>query len=270
VQLEIFREQPTASSGERSHGPTLVCVHGAWSSGAVFARNFLPHLARQGFDAVAPSLRGHGGSEGRKGLRWASVADYLDDIHTVVTDLPRPVVLAGLSMGGFLCQLYAEEHPALVAGLALLASVPPHGAAHADKTLRRANPRGYMKALLTLTSQKVMDSAEVVRRVCFSPSMPEEDARRFYEDQQPESARVSLEITWGRKPDPAKLTCPVLVLGGELDVMFPPSEAQKTAAAYGVEPVIFPGMGHVMPLEPDWQLAADALAEWARGLKSPG
>ena len=55
---------------------------------------------------------------------------------------------------------------------------------------------------------------------------------------------------------------PVLVLGAEGDRICTPDEVQATARHHGVEPVIVPGLAHMMMLERQWERAARALAAW--------
>ena len=45
-------------------------------------------FANRGYRAVAPNLRGHGGSPIAKPLNRCSIADYVDDVCSVVEDLP--------------------------------------------------------------------------------------------------------------------------------------------------------------------------------------
>ena len=49
------------------------------------------------------------------------------------------------------------------------------------------------------------------------------------------------------------MRAPVLVIGAEMDGIISVAEVQRTARAYGVEPLIVPGMGHTMMLEEGWQ-----------------
>jgi len=56
------------------------------------------------------------------------------------------------------------------------------------------------------------------------------------------------------------------VLGAECDILVPPSQADQAARYYGTEAEIFPGMGHVMMLDADWQKVADRIIEWTRAL----
>jgi alpha-beta hydrolase superfamily lysophospholipase len=52
------------------------------------------------------------------------------------------------------------------------------------------------------------------------------------------------------------------VLGAHDDRICTPADARATASHHGVEATILPGMAHMLMLEPEWEKAAEALAEW--------
>jgi pimeloyl-ACP methyl ester carboxylesterase len=60
----------------------------------------------------------------------------------------------------------------------------------------------------------------------------------------------------------------MLVLGALEDGAVTNAEVRATARAYRTEPVIFPGMGHNLMLEPGWPAVAQRIDDWlvARGL----
>ena len=63
---------------------------------------------------------------------------------------------------------------------------------------------------------------------------------------------------------PQRVRAPVLVAGAEMDGIISVPKVQRTARAYGVEPLIFPGMGHNMMLEEGWPDVADRVDAWVR------
>ncbi len=69
---------------------------------------------------------------------------------------------------------------------------------------------------------------------------------------------------------PLAISCPVLVLGGELDHTVPADGVVEMGRAYGAETHIFPGAGHNLMLEPCWRDEADHIDRWARDHVGPG
>jgi pimeloyl-ACP methyl ester carboxylesterase len=64
-----------------------------------------------------------------------------------------------------------------------------------------------------------------------------------------------------------RITTPLLVLGEE-DATYPPSDVRKTTRAYGTQAALIPEIGHSMTVEPGWETVAGHIASWLteRGL----
>ena len=89
------------------------------------------------------------------------------------------------------------------------------------------------------------------------------DLQRYLMLSQMESQRAIWDMTMFNLIKPEKLhPGPMLVMGAELDHIIPANQVRSTAEVYGVEPVIFPGMGHGMMLERDWEHVASVLNDW--------
>ena len=106
---------------------TVVLVHGAWHGAWCWDEHFLDFFAAKGHRSLAVSLRGHGRSPATSGIRFCSIADFVDDVASVADGPPTQPVVIGHSMGGFVVQKYLESHGAPAA--ALLASALPSGIA---------------------------------------------------------------------------------------------------------------------------------------------
>jgi pimeloyl-ACP methyl ester carboxylesterase len=86
---------------------------------------------------------------------------------------------------------------------------------------------------------------------------------------QPDSTRailfdmVALELV-----KTARITTPLLVLGGERDAIYRGSDVHATAKTYGTRAAFIPDMGHEMMLEPGWATVAGHILSWLeeRGL----
>ena len=148
----------------------------------------------------------------------------------------------------------------------LLAPVPPGGAWPATLRTFRRLPVPFLAVNLTLRLYPLVATPERARLLLFSDALPEAELHAYHARLQDESYRAYLDILGLDLPDPARVTQPVLVLGGGRDAIFAPREVTATARAYRTEPVLFPGMAHDMMLEPGWEAVAARVLSW---LESP-
>ena len=259
AELEVLTQAPDAQSGEETRPTPLLFLHGAYAGAWCWAEHFLPYFAGHGYASHALSLSGHGGSRGRKELDRLGIADYVADLAEVVSALPVPPVLIGHSMGGFVVQKYLEQHQAPAA--VLMCAVPPQGLMSASFGLMFRKP-GLLRELNTLMGGGRV-SVETLRQALFAQPLPAEDLQRYLRLSQPESHRAIWDMAMPSLPSPAKVKdTPLLVLGAELDHLIPPSLVEMTARSYSTEAEIFPGMGHGLMLERDWQIVAGRILSW--------
>ncbi len=109
-------------------GVPVFFVHGNVSSSRFFEETLaaLPDRYR----AVAPDLRGFGGSETMPVDAARGLGDFADDLRALVEALglaAEKVHLVGWSMGGTVALRYAMDHPDGVASLALINPMSPYG-----------------------------------------------------------------------------------------------------------------------------------------------
>jgi non-heme chloroperoxidase len=245
----------------KAQATPLLFVHGAFTAAWCWQDHFLPFFSAAGYPAYALSLSGHGASPGRERLDMFSIDDYVNDVATVAAALPAPPVLIGHSMGGFVVQKYLESHVAPAAVLSC--SVPPQGLLAAALNMMFSKPY-LMQDLNGIMSggQVVM---ETLRDALFAQPMPMQDLQRFYQMAQPESHRAIWDMSMFVSMDAAKVKrTPLLVQGAELDHLIAADLVEKTARYYGVDAHIFPGMGHGLMLERDWQKPAQQILGWLR------
>ena len=258
MTLEVLSREARGSI----HDCPLLFVHGAYTGAWCWDEYFLPWFARQGYDAHAVSLRGHGGSPAVGLLDLASIDDYVDDVVQAARMLAEPPVLVGHSMGAIVVQRAARQVRA--SAMALLAPVPPQGLASSVFTLAARDPPLFL-GLNTMQLGSAGD-AQALRRVrdyLFSQSVTEADARRHLARMQRESSRALADLAWPQHfwitPSRGLST---LVIGAGRDAFFPPDMVLEAAHFHGVEPVIFDELAHVMMLEPGWRGVAEALRDW--------
>lgn len=241
----------------------LLFVHGSFTDARCWDYNFLPFFARQGYEAHALSLRGHGLSEGHEHLHGWRLADYVADLVTAVASFPNPPVLIGHSMGGMVVQKYLERH-ACVAGVALMASVPPQGLLSANLHMAMHHPFLFQQMTLFALFGSSYGSLDMMQRMLFSSEVPRAKLEGYLDLAQAESQRVALDMLWfdPLRLNPDEVRVPILVLGAADDVFISESMVRDTARFYRTQARIFPGMAHAMMLEMNWREAADQVLNW--------
>jgi len=255
LNLEVISKLPR----EKTHPTPLLFVHGAWH-GAWCWENFLPYFAEHGYEAHALSLRGHGNSEGRDGIRWYSIHEYVADVEQVVRKMSAHPALIGHSMGGYIVQKYLESHthPAGV----LLASMPTSGIFGMLLRMLKRHPASTLKTLLLMNPWHIVSTAALAKDYFFSDGFPNDKFLEYYRHIQAESVRMAVETTFFVFPRPKRIKTPLLVLGAANDRVFSVSEEQKTARAYKTQAILYPDMAHNMMLERDWRAVADKILNW--------
>ena len=262
--LEVLVRQPAAAAP--TDRPPVVLVHGAWHAAWCWEA-WADRLATAGYEVHAPDLSGHGGSPGREGLNRLRLRDYAEDVASVVAGLDAPPVLVGHSMGGAVAQHVAGDGgaPAL-AGLALLASVPPRGVIAATVKLVRDHPREFLAANATLDLGRLVATPALARDLFFSDDAPTEDVRRHQARMQAESYLAFLDMLALDRPGGRPGALPVLVVGAADDAIFSIDEARATGAAWGVPATIVEDLAHDVMLDTGEERAFDVLLQWLDGL----
>jgi pimeloyl-ACP methyl ester carboxylesterase len=242
-----------------AHPVPLLFIHGAAHGAWCWDEHFLDFFAASGSRALAINLRGDDDSPMSRSVAPCSLADCVDRVASVADSLPARPVVIGHSGGGFVVQHYLEHYDA-PAGV-LMASTPPQGIIR--PTLRRmtSHPWLTLKATVTGNQLVVVNTPERAREVFFSAGTPQPDVVRCIQRLRPESRKLLSDMMF-RRPTPALISTPLLVLGAECDGSIKPYEVQATAAAYQTEAEFFPDMGHNMMLEPGWQAVAERIDGW--------
>jgi pimeloyl-ACP methyl ester carboxylesterase len=258
--LEVLEVAPSGAAS----GLTLLFVHGGYHAAWCWEL-FLPYFAERGHRAVAPSLRGHGGSPGLDRLNSLGLADFETDVRSVLSGLPEPVVLVGHSMGGAIVQRMLAARPPGVVGAALLCSPPPSGIGTMAGLRWLRDGFGPMWRLFQLHQGRLPEDPEVRERLLpfhtfFHGRLTAERRRDYATRVQRESHRAGKQSARRFVKVPETVPVPVLVLGAEQDWFFPPQVQQALAAAYRTEAVLVPDSGHVVMLDQGWRVAADRIA----------
>jgi pimeloyl-ACP methyl ester carboxylesterase len=246
--------------------PPLLFVHGAWHASWCWEAHFTEYFADLGYEVHTVELRGHHRNAGPSRLAWHSVADYVADVRQAAEAIGRPPVIIAHSMGGFVLQKYLESYDC--AGAVLVASVPPRGVLGVVLGLAKSRPRDLFRSLTTFDLYPIVAGPAHTRAMFYSAAVPEADIAEYSAALGNESYRAFLDMMLFSLPRKKRIRgrAPMLVLGGELDRVFPPVDVRATAAAYGVEPVLFAGMAHNLMLDVGWQDVAATVVDWVSAL----
>ena len=236
---------------EGTGAPAVVFVHGFPFQASLWEPQ-IPVVVAAGHRVVAVDLPGFGASAVPGDRSWYSIDGYADLVAALVSDLTLgPVVLAGLSMGGYVALAVARRHHEVLAGLVL-----------ADT---RADPDSPEGRQARAEQQEILDRAGSVEplvegllnRVLAEGSLARADAAARLEPMMRSTAPAgwggALEAMKNRIDQTAVLgsiTVPTLVVVGEGDVIAPVPVAEAMAKAIpGARLEVVPQSGHVTNLE---------------------
>lgn len=241
------------------HPAPLLFVHGAWHAAWCWDEHFLDFFVDNGFRAVAVSLRGHGASTLSQPLNSCSIADYVDDVRTVVETLGAEPVLIGHSMGCFVIEKYLEKHDAPAA--ILLAPFTPQGIRRIAIRMFRRHPWIFMRATIFGNSVDLVNTPALCRESLFCVHTPEHIVESCAARVGPESRRVGPD-QMTRPAEAGLVTAPLLVLGAEDDASRVDGDVFAAARAHATNAEFFPDMGHNMMVEPGWRAVAERIDGW--------
>jgi 3-oxoadipate enol-lactonase len=122
-------------------GDPILFVHGFLLSGELW-RPLVPALSKR-FRLVIPDLRGHGRSEASARVTMARFADDLAMLLDAIGE-DRPVVLVGMSMGGYICFEFHRRQSQRVRAV-VLANTRAQGDDPENVDLRREMARRVMR-----------------------------------------------------------------------------------------------------------------------------
>ncbi len=261
MKLELVRETPKGKSRDIS----LLFIHGMWHGAWCWQEYFLPFFAQNGYDVFALSLRGHAGSEGHEGLRWHSIADYVRDVEWAISQIDRPTIIIGHSMGGYITQKYLETHDAPAA--VLLTSVPTVTLWPATFRVLSKHPLAVIKAIGTLKMYSVVETPAMAQFALFAKDMPSDTVKKYQAMMQNESFRAYVDMLGINLIRAERVKTHLLIIGAENDAVIGKSDVRATAKAHHTEAVIIPNIAHDIMLEANWKSVADKVLEWieARG-----
>lgn len=250
IRVERFTTAPK----DAAQRPPLICVHGGCHASWSWQEHAAVYAAA-GYEVHALNWRGRGGSAAINDDSFVkmSIADVVDDIDKVARCFDTPPVLIAHSMGGLAAQLYASAHE--VGALVLLTPVVPSNVGATPHEL----PIGDMDAPWG------PPPPDVARQMFFQ-GLDDMQAAHFYALLVPESPLRVYEATrWSLAVDATKLTAPILIVSGALDILTPPETGAALAALYGATYQLEPAHGHNVLLGEGARRIAEDVIAWVVG-----
>jgi pimeloyl-ACP methyl ester carboxylesterase len=244
--------------GRRTHyldegegDPVLCFIHG-FPFGSAMWRPQLDHLVARGHRCLAPDLFGFGASDVPAETTDYSIPGYADQVAGLLDAVdPGPVVLAGLSMGGYIALDLVHRRPELVRALVL---ADTRAEADTDEARQR---RADQQVFLSGGGER-SSLAEGMLDAIIGKQGPEREralrtVRAFMLATPVEGWIGALEAMRTRAdatPWLGDIAVPTLVLVGQDDALTPVDAATTLAEGIpGAEFVVLPDVGHVSNLE---------------------
>ncbi len=246
---DINTPEATLSVEDIGQGPPILFVHGFPLDHTMW-RQQLAELSRD-FRCIAPDLRGFGQSSVTAGT--VTMGQFADDLAALLEALgiTEPIVLCGLSMGGYIAWEFVRRHADRLRTLILCdtRAVPDtsEGAAGRLKLAEdvvRLGPELVANAMLP----RLFAPKTTSRRPVWV-----DELRQTMLATNPEgiaAASRGMAQRCDARPLLPSIRIPSLVLVGEHDVISPPAEMRDIASAIPhSEFQIIPDAGHMAPLE---------------------
>lgn len=231
----------------------VLLIHGFPLSNMLWDMQFedLSDMAR----LIAPDLRGHGMTEPTEPPY--SVVLFAEDCAALLDQLGMtgPVVVAGLSMGGYVAFEFCRRFPERVAGL-ILAATRAGADSPETKTARDQAAGAAIAEGVEVIAEGMLPKLLAKETYEAQPELVDFVREMMLETSQDGvvGALAAMRDRPDSTPDLAALDVPTLILHGAGDQLIPVSEAEAMAAAMPrAKLVIVPDAGHLPNLEqPDF------------------
>lgn len=249
ARLHYLDTGPGPPGPDHGAPPALVLLHAFPLHSGMWARQIeaLSGARR----VIAPDLLGFGGSDAPDSLFRYSMLGYADQVAGLLDrlDLDR-VVLAGLSMGGYVSFAFHRQYADRLAGL-ILADTRA-GADTSEVFERRTDQQDQVARLGTTALIEVLLAGLVSDHTRAHRLELVEQIRRLMAN--PAAGYIGALEAMKHRPDAtgelAAITVPTLVIAGEDDAQSPPDVARAMQAAIpGAELVVLPRAAHLSNME---------------------
>ena len=255
----------TMEYDEAGKGVPLIFIHGYPLNRSMWEPQLeaLSDIAR----VIAPDLRSHGGSEIVTGMNTMDI--MAKDIKELIEilDIKEQVILAGLSMGGYISFAFYRSYPELVKGMILAATRAT--ADHIDTKVKReesaaiAQERGT-EPIIEMQLPKMLAPVTLEKK----PELVER-AKNSMSNISVQAVVGDLRGMLNRQdsaPILKNIECPVLILHGADDQLIPMEEFDLMQNEIrNARSKIIPEAGHLLNLEQP-ELFNEAVREFISSL----
>lgn len=260
---------------------TILLIHGLWVTPRSW-ENFKRRYEARGYRVLAPAWPGVAGKPAAlrrdaSSLNNVGIAEVVAHYENIIRSLSEPPIIIGHSFGGLITQLLLDR--GLGAAGVAIDSVPPKGiyvlpfSTYEALTPALANPFNANRTYLHPFARW--------HRV-FANTLPEPEARAAYAEQViPASGRAIFQAALSNVTPGSPATvnfanpnrAPLLVIGGEKDVIMPATLSRKIHRRHSASPSLtaykeFPGRSHYLIAEKGWEEVADHALAWAENVIS--
>jgi pimeloyl-ACP methyl ester carboxylesterase len=231
-------------------GPVVALIHGFPLDRTMWE----PQLEEVGslYRVIAPDLRGCGESAVPDGVYTVDLLadDVIDTLDAL--EITEPIVVGGLSMGGYVAMSLALRYPARFRGLMLMntrsAADPPSTALVREELAQIVEQTGKPDAVVDSMLPKLFSPATYTKR----PEIigPVKDQMMRSNPRGLANILRGLAIRPDRTAELGRIGVPTLVLAGVDDQMIPVEESKRLAEGIpGARLVMIPDGGHLATLE---------------------
>ena len=258
-----------------SNSKTIVLIHGLWVTPRSWEKFQRLYEAR-GYKVLVPAWPGiRGDVEGMQrdpsSFNNIGIAEVVAHYTKIIQALPEKPIIIGHSYGGLITQLLVDRGLA-AAGVAI-DSVPPKGILVLPVSTYRSlipalNPfhfRGTFRFTLKQfwnVFANTLTAAEV--REAYDGQAIAAPGKAIFQAALSNLIPHSRATVNFKNPDRA----PLLIIGGEKDVIMPAALSRKIFAKHSASPVTtdykeFPGRSHYLIAEKGWEEVASYAIAWA-------
>ena len=246
---KITVNEITLAVHDEGSGPPILFVHGFPLNHSMWRAQLETFATNH--RVIAPDLRGFGDSDVTEGT--VTMEQHADDLATLLDALNvnEPVILCGLSMGGYIAWQFLQKYPERLRALILCDT-----RAIADTPEGVENRKRLAKMVVENGSAAV---ASAMLPNLFSPATGERDQSVIDELRQTIASTspqgiAAAALGMAERPDVTSLLSnietPTLLIVGEDDGISTPEEMRSIAAAMPNAAIFeVPNAGHMAPLE---------------------